>query len=368
MQIIEILGIRDYEKTEILKKNTEEALTILKIKAEIYEVNDVDQFLDLRINGIPALVINGKVAFQKVIPSVSEIVQYFESLKPFKGKLKDMKKIIFPTDFSASSKNAFLYAIEVAKVFDASIEVVHCFSPAFDPNQPIVVEPLEESRKFINERLKRFVNLYPDQMLGRDNKKVEISYEALMGFPVEEIVRLSKEESPFMIVMSTTGEHNLIDKIFGSVSAAVSRNAHSPVLLIPNGVAYRPIKQIMYASNYESVEEEMIKDITLFSQIFGASIHFVHVAQEKDSLIALEDEVFRDMFDESVPPVAFEFNTIQNNDIVEGLNEYANDKKIDLAVFVTYYRSFWSNLMHRSQTRKMALNTKLPLLVMHLGD
>ena len=368
MQIIEILGIRDYEKTNSLKSNTEEALAILKIKAEIYEVHDVDQFLELKISGIPALVVNGKVAFQKAIPTVSEIVQYFESLKPFKGKLKDMKKIIFPTDFSAASKNAFLYAIEMAKTFEASIEVVHCFSPAFDPNQPIVIEPLEESRKFINERLKRFVNLYPDQMIGKDNRKVEVSYEALMGFPVEEIVRLSKEESPFMLIMSTTGDHNLIDKIFGSVSAAVSRHAHSPVLLIPNGVTFHPIKRIMYASNYESVDEAMIKGVTLFSQIFGANIHFVHVAQENDALIALEDEVFRDMFDETVPPVAFEFNTIQHNDIVEGLNKYAEDHHIDLAVFVTYYRSFWSNLMHRSQTRKMALNTKLPLLVMHLGD
>ncbi len=368
MQIVEILGIRDYEKTDLLRRNTEEALKVLKLKADVNEVYDVDQFLDLKISGIPALVVNGKVAFQKVIPPVEEIIHYFESIRPFKGKLKDMKKIIFPTDFSSSSKNAYLFAIEMAKVFDASIEVVHCFSPAFDPNQPVVVEPLEESRNFVNERLKRFVNLYPDQLIDRNNKNLEVTYDALMGFPVEEIVRISKEDAPFMIVMSTTGEHNLVDKIFGSVSAAVSRNAHCPVLLVPNGVAYQPIKQIMYAANYESVDSGMIKDVTLFSQIFGANIHFVHVQQEKDTLTTLEDELFRDMFDDSQPRVAFEFNTVKSKDVVTGLNSYAESNNIDLVVFVTYYRSFWSNLMHRSQTRKMALNTKLPMLVMHLGD
>ena len=79
MAQIEVLGVRDYEKTVLLKQNAEKALKQLHLNATVAEINDVDRFLSLKINGIPALIVNGKIAFEKIVPSVKEIVSYFKA-------------------------------------------------------------------------------------------------------------------------------------------------------------------------------------------------------------------------------------------------------------------------------------------------
>ena len=44
-----------------------------------------------------------------------------------------MKKILFPTDFSKTSTNAFLYALQLAKNIDAEVITLHVYAlPAVD--------------------------------------------------------------------------------------------------------------------------------------------------------------------------------------------------------------------------------------------
>ena len=43
-----------------------------------------------------------------------------------------MKKILFPTDFSETANNAFVYVLEMAKTFKAEVLVLHVY------NLPIV--------------------------------------------------------------------------------------------------------------------------------------------------------------------------------------------------------------------------------------
>lgn len=279
-----------------------------------------------------------------------------------------MKQILFPTDFSPASKEAFKYTIELALAMDAEIKVIHCYAPAIDPSQPIVLAPLEENRKMVNERLKHFIQIYPNEMPDGKNLLVNIKPEELMGFPVEEIVRQTLENDVDLVAMSTRGKHGALDHFFGTISAAVSRNAHSPVLLIPEGVSFKPFKHILYATNVESLQDPLIDQVIGIAKIYGSTIHFVHVENEPSNLLNEAIPHLIDRFQESAPEISFEFNGIKEDEVISGIEKYLEDHPIDLVSYGTKHRSFWENIMHKGQTRKMALNTKLPMLVVHLGD
>ena len=279
-----------------------------------------------------------------------------------------MKQFLFPTDFSASSKNAFKYAISLAREMDAQIKVVHCFAPAFDPNQPLVIEPLAENQRMVDERLKQFVQLYPNEMGDEELFTVHMESSGMMGFPVEEIVRLTINEPIDMVIMGTRADHGLLDQLFGTVSAAVSQHAHCPVLLIPQGVSYEPFKHILYATNVEALEEALVGQLLNFALQFGSTLHFVHVEQEDSEPLALTDQLIQQLFKEKVPSLSFEFERIQEEQVVDGLLQYVDTQPINLVAFGTKHRSFWERLLHKSQTRAMALKTKRPLLVIHLED
>ncbi len=279
-----------------------------------------------------------------------------------------MQRILFPTDFSPAAKNAFLYAVRIAQLFGSQITVVHCYAPSFDPHQPMAQQPIEESRQVVEERLKKFIQIYPDQTPNEGLLKIKVTYENLIGFATDEIVRISKEEDYDLIIMATTGSHGLLDKIFGSVSSACSRHAHCPVLLVPKDVSYKPYRNILYATNYDSSTDVLIQRLLQFARMFSSNVHFVHVVTDGRDSFQMGEAVFQRVLEDKAPGIAFRFSAVKGKSVIEGIEQYTHDYHIDLVVFATRRRNFWENLIHKSQTKRMALNTELPLLVMHIDE
>lgn len=275
-----------------------------------------------------------------------------------------MKKILVPTDFSDTSRNALCYALELAPKIGAEIiNIVHVFLPETAGEADFIppVAQLMESRQ---EMLQSFVK---DSLSEAGQPPCPIKHEVLVGFPGDEITQASEEHD--MIVMGTTGQSGVLEKIFGSVSSSVSQRAFCPVLLVPHDARFQPIRHIVYASNYESADREMVDKVTEFNKAFKAHIHFVHVRKDKEEASRFskaKEEIFRELFDEGEPGFAFDVAEVENEDVAEGLSQYAEAKKAELAVMVTRHRSIWQSLLHRSQTKRMALATHVPLMVLHL--
>lgn len=74
MIAIQILGIMESRKTSQLKANVEEALRRLKWDFQLEEVGEIDLLMQYDIAGIPALVVEDNVLFQKEVPEVEAIV------------------------------------------------------------------------------------------------------------------------------------------------------------------------------------------------------------------------------------------------------------------------------------------------------
>ncbi|MEN0005735.1 MAG: universal stress protein, partial [Bacteroidota bacterium] len=196
---------------------------------------------------------------------------------------------------------------------------------------------------------------------------IEIDSQVLLGFAVEEIVAASEEYD--LVVMGTTGENGMLEQIFGSVSNNTSRKAKCPVILVPNGHTFDGLDRILYASNYESAEDDMVEQIIDFNKTFQANLHFVHVREGKDENFAKsKTEIFEELFEDGEPEFAFEIEEIQAESVSEGLNEYALENKVDLVVMVNKKRSWWERWFNPSATRAMAFATHTPLMVLHWED
>jgi nucleotide-binding universal stress UspA family protein len=165
--------------------------------------------------------------------------------------------------------------------------------------------------------------------------------------------------------MGTSGKSNLATQVLGSVSLELSRSAHCPVMLIPPGAQYSGFRNILYASNFESNDPEKVKQVVAFTKKFDAQLHFVHVGKVQEHGEKLERALFEVNYKYSDPEKPFVFQKMVGEDVTEKLHEYAFYHKTDLFVFVTPRRGFWQNLLHKSQTKHMVLNTHTPVLVVH---
>jgi len=69
---LEILGIGT-TKDKALRINVEHALEQLNLDLPIQEVQNIDEMLISGIKAIPALLLDGNVIFQEIVPTVEEI-------------------------------------------------------------------------------------------------------------------------------------------------------------------------------------------------------------------------------------------------------------------------------------------------------
>jgi nucleotide-binding universal stress UspA family protein len=279
------------------------------------------------------------------------------------------KKIIVPIDFSATSQNAYLYARELAKHYGSSIEIVHAYMGSFSADESSF-RPGKTTRKILQEQLDDFVRLYPSSGESNIMTDVEVSTKIIQGFTVKSIVELSIDESTLMIVMGSTGESEIVDRIIGRISSEVAQKAYCPVLLVPKGAKFFGYKNILYASNYESADEFILKQILNFNKIFSAALHFIHVSRSSKSkrFDITEEKIFEELFKDGEPSFSFNLAIEKADSVMKGLFQYGEENNIDLIVLVNRQRGFFESALGQSMTKKMALKSQTPLLIYHVPE
>lgn len=272
-----------------------------------------------------------------------------------------MSKIIFPTDFSKTSEAAFDFAASFARFLNRSIEIVHYYHPVMNDLSGVDYNLAKELQDMKTEQMEKFVE--------RLNKEgVEVNTSIQVGFPIQTIVDRSKEDEVSLIIMSTKGEKNALDRWLGSISSEVSVKARCPVILVPEGEHSAELKNVLYASSHESLNEKSIRKLQNLIQQLGAAVHFLYVAPDDSEKDNIRKEVIDMLFADGEPNFSFSFHLIEDDEPVDGINTYIKNNTIDLLIMYNVSRSFWQSLVHESKSRKMAFNTQVPLLIMHQKD
>ena len=142
---------------------------------------------------------------------------------------ENIRKILVPIDFAASSNKAFLHAREMVKWWEGELHVIHVLDTEFLSGAVhITIEPLEESvakwKKRAEDKLKKIYHVGEDELAGEIHIR--------QGKPHEEILKLADELGIDMIVIGSHGRQGLERAIFGSVAERVTRLSKVPVLIV----------------------------------------------------------------------------------------------------------------------------------------
>jgi universal stress protein A len=133
----------------------------------------------------------------------------------------NVKKILFPTDFSTAAEAGLVAAESLAKSRGATLIVLHVQKPIMGYDGPLDYGSLEAT----SELLKRMLH-----EVTPTDKAVRVEPRLTMGDPATEIVRTANKENVDTIVMGTHGRTGLSRFFMGSVAEQVIRHASCPVL------------------------------------------------------------------------------------------------------------------------------------------
>ncbi len=280
-----------------------------------------------------------------------------------------MKNIIVPTDFSDTSKNAFVFAQQMALGLSANIKLVH----ALYTKVGVGTTMSTSDAKYLISANKRMLDSFTinNRVRPMENTDVvtelKIEKELLMGLATDVIVQLSKKADTDIIVMGTTGDgsNNILEKIFGTVSIHVARNAWCPVLLIPPTASYGDgFDNVLYASDYSAADEKMIEQVTNLSTVFETNMHLLHVDVDRNTIYEPYNFSFEQMVRKDADDLLFKSLRVKSPSVIKGIDQYAEDNNVDLIVMGNIHKALLEGIFHRSVIKQMVLKAKIPILIM----
>ena len=198
--------------------------------------------------------------------------------------------ILCPVDFSDASAGALRYAAAIADHFATRLIALNVEDPlmteAVDLGTGIVWSP---------EECKRQMEEFAAKTFGPDaSPLVTLEYEVAVGKPAAEILRVARERSCDLIVISTHGLTGIRKLFFGSTTERVLRETTRPVLVTPPidpgrvrlEDAKRLIARILVPVDLSAASVRQTQIARGLAEALGVPLILVHVVEPLKSRLA----------------------------------------------------------------------------------
>jgi len=273
-------------------------------------------------------------------------------------------KILFPTDFSAAAHHAFIYALQVADKWNASIVLLHVYQLPVVTGTGLAPELENFYRSIDDFQFKNYQDEIPVlKKIAEDAgfDYIPVSHVLLEGPTVDSILELVRKDELDMIVMGTTGASGLKEVVLGSVAGEVLEHASCPVLVVPHKAVFDgTIDQIAFATNFTEEEAKALEETVAFAAPFHAQVHCVNIDTAHIARYTSRGEDWIRQFGENS---ALKVEIMDRPDIIHGITEYIDAHQIDIISMVSHERNFFQELFNYSRAKTLSYHTKVPILV-----
>ncbi|RRB02758.1 universal stress protein [Larkinella rosea] len=286
-----------------------------------------------------------------------------------------MKNILVPTDFTGTSNLALAWAKFLAKQYiHDGLETTLVLTHVTQPFIPDTTLPTGEMGAGIMaaQELEDVGDLNLQELAEQLQKEgFQTRIETRFGSIDDEIVEVADEVKPDLIVMGRSHIDTFFDWLAGSSAADVAMTAHCPVLVVPtldHGRSH-PVRlnTIAYATQLEFDENHILRPVVQLAQAFQSTLRLVNIKAQSQPDVnddrpyigQIESEFGRERFVEDI---------VNADNVMEGLTKYVASHQVDLLVMATRKRDFLSRLLNPSLTKRMVLNSNVPVLVYHAEE
>ena len=278
-----------------------------------------------------------------------------------------MKKILIPTDLSLNAGNAVRYALNFTKDIPVEIIFLHATHPMLDlPDtslefyDPIVFQDEEEQFSYVKINLSK---IFEEEKI--DLTKIKYHIELRIGFAADEILLAAKELHCDLIIMGTQGASGLSNFFLGSVSYSVIKKTEIPVLTIPCNYTYKVIDKIIFATDYEGISnKKTLSPLFDIANLFDSKVLMFHAIEAKEPIAAYIEELQVWKTEKNFHHIKHTNSIAKCEDVTQAILEFADENDASIIAMIPHSYNFFKKIIHKSKTRKVTMESKVPLLIL----
>ncbi|MBE9600252.1 universal stress protein [Pedobacter sp. MC2016-24] len=288
-----------------------------------------------------------------------------------------MKKILIPTDFSSSAKNAAHYAMHLAKEMKNDLKLVNAMMIPVEVPVAGHVSASLISFDALEEEVEGELERIAEKMMYLDGFETPehtfhpfVEYVKGVG-PVAEVVnRNAAHADVSLVVMGTADDGKISRFLFGSTTHSVIEGATFPLLFIPSQCRFEGLHKIAFATDLSEADVAIIHVLAGFAKTFNAEILIVHIC-EKNQRNVVENQLEIDSFlNEVTSKVNYHkiyYHHVLGTDVNDGLDWLAAHGQIQMLVMVHRNHGLLHKVFKGSYTQRMKRRIDIPLFVFPSG-
>lgn len=278
-----------------------------------------------------------------------------------------MKNILLPTDFSENSYNAIKYVLQLLNEEECTFYLLNTYTPilydneylVYSASQPTLTEIYKNnSLKGLNRILKRIKRNFP-------NEKHEFKRISSFNMLSDEIKEQVREKQIDLVVMGTKGATNADEILLGTHTVHAIKKVKCPLLAIPAHFEYRPPKEILFPSDYETDLPQLLEILKEIATKNASVIHILHVyfgpslTEEQEKRKKALGKMFKDN--------GHHFYSIADKSVPQAIYDFQEENDVDMLVMINNKHSFFENLLFRPVVNEIGFHVKVPFLVIPSG-
>lgn len=276
-----------------------------------------------------------------------------------------MKKILVPIDFSDNASRALAAAKILADKETTELLIMH----AYQPHVPDMTVPSGAGMLPVSPELEATFR-------GQLNDKVkQIQEEGYKGRSLwsfggihPAVFEAIEQHNPDMVVLGRTGTGGFLDKLIGSAATRIGLDAKCPVMIVPPQSEIKAFKEVVYATQLEYDENDVLRKAFPIFEGLGARVSLIKINSPAQPNIQ-PDHQFVEQIKNEFGVSDDDFVIKDADSVIEGIEDYCDSLNADLLVMSARHRGFIEAFItNPSLTRKMIIDTHVPLLIFHIKD
>lgn len=275
--------------------------------------------------------------------------------------------IVHPTDFSATSENAFRYACELAKKYDANLYLIHVYEkPVYSvaSNGGLAVAISPEATNQLREEIQHEIEKFADKPYAVG---VKLFRKLVSDVPVWKFHEQLDGTHADLVVMGTQGATGIIHGgLVGTNTERVIRHSPIPVLSIHKDTSYTEVKRLLFATDFQDPIEKHFDTVLKLAKGFDAEILVgVINTQANFSTSTFAQKRFEEL--KAASGYSKMSLLVQNDESVEvGIRNVAIDNNVQAIAMLTHGRTGIAHLLRGSIAEDIAATLTFPLLTFKL--
>lgn len=277
-----------------------------------------------------------------------------------------MKTILCPVDFSRNSRDSYVFALEMAKIFNAKIILLHCYeTPVVFTELPLGAIPLNPKELYDNARKR--LNKFVAAIKIAASKIVQTEMIISQGLASARTIETALEKKADWIIMGATGTSGVARLLLGSNALRVLKNAPCPVMTIPKGAKFKAFRKIVYATDLQEDNLNAANTLIPMAKKFGTEFLFLNI---DNRLLMNEEKDYQKMKNRIASVIKYSkvsgYVSTQLN-VVNGIQEFVKKTKPSCLAMYSRHHGLFGKITGASVTAKTVLKIKLPFISLPEG-